>query len=144
MHAPLFHIHFQGKDIFNLSKIIFPINQGNQHWTSAVIYMEEQRIQYYDSLGGKGKHYLQVLLQYIQDEHLDKKKTPLKCPELWTLVPCTEDTPRQQNGYDCGVFTCVFADFLSIDRSFEGFDPSDMALYRQHIALSIIKGEIVS
>jgi sentrin-specific protease 1 len=133
-----------GKDIFNLSKIIFPINQGNQHWTSAVIYMEDQRIQYYDSLGGSGKMYLQVLLKYLEDEHLDKKKTPLKSPELWKLVSCTDDTPRQQNGYDCGVFTCMFADFLSIDRSFEGFHPSDMSLYRQHIALAIVKGEVVS
>ena len=133
-----------GKDIFNLNKIIFPINQGNQHWTSAVIYMEEQRIQYYDSLGGSGKMYLQVLLKYLEDEHMDKKKTPMKSPELWKLVSCTDDTPRQQNGYDCGVFTCMFADFLSIDRSFEGFHPSVMSLYRQHIALSIVRGEIIS
>lgn len=109
-----------------------------------MIYMEEQKIQYYDSLGGSGKHYLQVLHRYLQDEHQDKKKTPMKCPELWTLVPCIDDTPRQQNGYDCGVFTCLFADFLTVDRSFGGFQPSDMSLYRQHIALSIIRGEVVS
>ena len=106
--------------------------------------MEDHKIQYYDSFGGSGEMYLQVLLQYLQDEHLDKKKTPLKNPELWELVPCTNDTPRQQNGNDCGVFTCMFADFLSTDRSFEGFRPSDMSLYRQHIALSIVKRELVS
>jgi sentrin-specific protease 1 len=134
-----------GKDIFNLNKIIFPINQNNQHWTIAVVFMQEHKIQYYDSLGGSGKHYLHTLLRYLQDEHLDKKRTPMPSPELWNLVPCTEDTPRQLNGYDCGAFTCMFADFISMDRSFDGFDANrDMLLYREHIALSIIDGQIVS
>jgi len=38
-----------GKDIFNLKYIFCPINHNNKHWTSAVIFMEEKRIQYYDS-----------------------------------------------------------------------------------------------
>ena len=39
-----------GKDIFNLKYIFCPINHNNKHWTSAVIFMEDKRIQYYDSL----------------------------------------------------------------------------------------------
>jgi sentrin-specific protease 1 len=124
-----------------LNKIIFPINQSNQHWTSAVVFMEEEKIQYYDSLGGSGKRYLQVLLQYLQDEHLDKRKCPMKSPELWTLVPCTVETPRQQNGYDCGVFTCLFADWISADRVLEMLSEQEMLLYREHIALSILDGQ---
>jgi hypothetical protein len=38
-----------GKDIFNLKYIVCPINLDNLHWTSAVIFMEKKRIQYYDS-----------------------------------------------------------------------------------------------
>jgi sentrin-specific protease 1 len=103
--------------------------------------MEEQRIQYYDSLGGSGMRYLQVLLQYLQDEHLDKRKSPMKSPELWTLVPCTAETPRQQNGYDCGVFTCLFADWISMDRSLEKLSEKEMLMYRDYIALSILDGQ---
>jgi sentrin-specific protease 1 len=103
--------------------------------------MQEQKIQYFDSLGGSGLHYLKVLLQYLQDEHMDKKKCPMKSPELWTLVPCTKDTPRQQNGYDCGVFTCLFADLISRDFPFDRFNENDMSLYREHIALSILEGQ---
>ena len=41
-----------GKDIFNLKYIICPVNEGNIHWTLAVIFMEEKRIQWYNSTGG--------------------------------------------------------------------------------------------
>lgn len=34
-----------GKDIFNLDKIFFPINQGRMHWVCAVAFMQEKRIQ---------------------------------------------------------------------------------------------------
>jgi hypothetical protein len=40
-----------GKDIFKLKYIFCPINLGNQHWTLAVIFMEEKKIQHYDSNG---------------------------------------------------------------------------------------------
>ena len=42
-----------GKDIFQLDKIIFPINVGEVHWVCAVAFMQEKRIQYYDSFVSK-------------------------------------------------------------------------------------------
>lgn len=33
----------------------------------------------------------------------------------WELVPTQPDTPQQANGSDCGVFTSIFADYLSRD-----------------------------
>lgn len=87
-----------GKDIFKLDKIIIPINQGNAHWICGVIFMKEKRIQIYDSLGGSGRVYLNALFQYVQDEHKDKKKSPLPDIDEWTCVVTTRDTPTQQNG----------------------------------------------
>ncbi len=37
-----------GKDIFKLKYIFCPINLDNWHWTLAVIFMEEKKIQYYN------------------------------------------------------------------------------------------------
>lgn len=87
-----------GKDIFNLDKIIFPINQGNSHWMCAVIHMQKKQIQFYDSFGSGGSTYLKTLFQYVQDEHMDKKKCPLPDIDEWELVGTTPDTPRQRNG----------------------------------------------
>jgi sentrin-specific protease 1 len=38
-----------GKDLFNLDKVIFPINENGMHWVCAVAFMQEKRIQFYDS-----------------------------------------------------------------------------------------------
>ena len=86
-----------GEDIFNLKYIVCPINLGNRHWTSAVIFIEEKRIQYYDSLGGTDTAKLEGLLQYLKDEYKSKKGEELDTTE-WTQVPCKSDTPKQMNG----------------------------------------------
>jgi Ulp1 protease family, C-terminal catalytic domain len=87
-----------GKDIFDLDKIIFPINQGNAHWICVVAFMREKRIQVFDSLGGDGIMYLEAIFKYLQDEHVDKKKTPLPQLDEWQLLTTAADTPRQKNG----------------------------------------------
>jgi sentrin-specific protease 1 len=87
-----------GKDIFNLDKILFPINMGNMHWICAAIFMKKKRIEIYDSMGSNGNRYLDALFNYVQDEHMDKKKTPLPDADSWQLVPTQGDTPRQTNG----------------------------------------------
>ena len=87
-----------GKDIFNLDKIFFPINVGRMHWVCAVAFIQEKRIQFYDSMGADGRAYLEHIFRYLQDEHMDKKKCPLPDIDEWLLVECTHDTPRQGNG----------------------------------------------
>jgi Ulp1 family protease len=87
-----------GKDIFKLNKVFFPINQGGLHWACAVAFMQEKKVQYYDSMGGNGMYFLENIFHYIQDEHMDKKGLPLMELDCWNLIPCTSDTPRQMNG----------------------------------------------
>lgn len=128
-----------GKDIFALDKIIFPVNVSGMHWCCAVARMQSRTIQFYDSLGGDGMIWLKGIFQYIQDEHMDKKKIPLPDKEAWRLIPCQPNCPQQNNGYDCGVFTCAFADYLSVDKELN-FGQSHVTELRQRIALSIIKG----
>ncbi|KAL3770402.1 hypothetical protein ACHAW5_002319 [Stephanodiscus triporus] len=126
-----------GGDIFNLKYIVCPINiDDNSHWTSAVIFMEDKRIQYYDSMGGTDWSKLEGLLKYVKDEYSAKNGKELDVTE-WELVSCTSDTPRQKNGYDCGVFTCMFADFISKDCQLL-FNQDHIDQCRQRIALSIM------
>ena len=164
-----------GKDIFKLDKIVFPINVQQMHWICAVAFMTEKRIQIYDSMGSGGQHYLDSLFQYLQDEHMDKKKSPLPDVEDWILVGTTPDTPRQRNGkpllsifhllvcreantyvvsflysifclppsgFDCGVFTCMAADFLSKGDPLV-YSQDHITQCRERIALSIMKGSAI-
>lgn len=90
-----------GKDIFKLDKIFFPVNVGQTHWTVVVAFMQQKRIQFYDSFGDSGRDWMEHVFQYIKDEHMDKKKSPLPDEDEWQLIPCVRGTPRQLNG------TCV-------------------------------------
>lgn len=87
-----------GKDIFKLDKIFFPINQGQMHWLCGVVFIQKKQIKIYDSMGSGGRHYLESLLQYLQDEHMDKKKCALPDIDEWELVGNTRDIPQQRNG----------------------------------------------
>ena len=81
----------------------------------AVIFIQEKKIQYYDSMNGSGKKCLQHLLRYLKDEMENKKKAELNVDE-WSLVPTQVGTPQQSNGSDCGVFATMFAHFTSLDK----------------------------
>jgi len=152
-----------GKDIFELDKLFFVVNQDNVHWGLAVIFMQLKRIQFYDSLGVSGRQYLTALLAYLQQEHEHKRNCPLPDPDSWELIQCTDDTPRQTNGtiiaaifcsvhlnlthyvsstplgFDCGVFTCMYAYCLSTNLPVVAFAQDDMGNCRDRIAISIIK-----
>jgi Ulp1 family protease len=97
-HAVSLHLAATGKDIFSLDKIFFPVNVSRTHWVVTVAFMQEKKIQFYDSLGDRGDEWLEAVFQYIKDEHMDKKKCPLPDEDQWELVPCARGTPRQLNG----------------------------------------------
>ncbi|KAG1697116.1 hypothetical protein DVH05_017500 [Phytophthora capsici] len=127
-------------DLFAMDKIFMPVNVGNMHWCMAVIYMTEKRIQYYDSMMGSGAACLKVLLRYLHDESEHKKKQKFN-DEGWELVGTTPDTPQQTNGSDCGVFSCMFADYLSQNRPLT-FKQKDIPFHRHRMVLHVTRGYI--
>lgn len=50
-------------------------------------------------------------------------------------------TPQQNNGYDCGVFACLVAIFLSSNKSLN-FSQKDIPFYRKQMMLEIIYEKI--
>ena len=126
------------KDIFALDKIFFPVNVGGMHWTVAVAFMQKRRIEFYDSMNGSGREELQALLSYLNDEHQAKKGSPLPDADEWELV-APDGVPQQRNGFDCGVFTCMFCDFMSTNSPLF-FTQEHITQCRERIALSIMRG----
>ncbi len=105
----------RGKNIFDMRYIFIPIHHG-LHFTCAVIYMEEMKIEYYNSLrfdnetrhGCKHKmkmqeDTLQVLRDYLQKEHMKEKRIDL--PNEWKLYTmCNVPQQDTTNTTDCGVW----------------------------------------
>ena len=124
-------------DIFEMDKIFFPINIDNMHWTLAVVYPQKKRIEYFDSMRGKGEFYMAGLLQWIKDE-ASTKGHDINMEE-WTTYSRSHEIPQQGNGFDCGVFTIIAADFLSDNLPLQ-YSQSDMRLFRLKIVVRILNG----
>ena len=82
--------------------------------------------------------FLQALLRYIQDRHAKDYLYPLPNLSDWTLTIDDPATPRQGNGCDCGVFCCMFAEFLCGRRTFE-FTQDDARHQRRSMRETIMK-----
>ncbi|KAI0034931.1 hypothetical protein K488DRAFT_76942 [Vararia minispora EC-137] len=126
-------------DIFAKDVVLIPVNHHNTHWTGAAINFREKRIESYDSMGAKNKIVFEVLREYLDAEHRDKKKKPFDFTRWQDHAPVT--TPRQENGYDCGVFTCRFLEMLSRGQDFN-FSQRDIPYLRRRMIWEIIHGEL--
>jgi Ulp1 family protease len=71
---------------------------------------------------------------------LDESTKPV--PSDWKLEVTGRSVPQQHNGCDCGVFTCAFAQCVSLDLPFD-FSQSIMPHFRRHIALSIVSNGVL-
>ncbi len=94
------------------------------HFTCAVIYMEQKKIKYYDSLcfvnvtRQSCRHKikmqedtLQVSRDYLQNEHIKEKHKDL--PNEWKLnTMCKVLQQDKMSTTDCGVFVCMYCNFI--------------------------------
>ncbi|KAI9364484.1 hypothetical protein DFJ73DRAFT_788926 [Zopfochytrium polystomum] len=126
-------------DLFAKELVIIPVHLG-MHWCCSIINFKKKRIEYYDSLHGSYNIIFKVLRDYLASESMDKKKKPFDF-EGWTDY-APKSIPAQRNGYDCGVFTCMFAEFSSRQAPFT-FTQIDMPDLRNRIASEIINKKLM-
>jgi len=121
-------------NVFKPDFVFVPVNQGNMHWTLAVVNNREKRLEFYDSLPSrKGQHELKVLKGYLENE---ANRLNVAMPE-YQLVPFAEG-PRQSNGSDCGVFVCENVRRLSANLGLN-YNQKNMPDVRLHMANSLIE-----
>jgi sentrin-specific protease 1 len=88
-----------------MRKIFIPIHKGN-HFTCVVIFMEEKRVSYYNSLKATERTRNSCdHKKYLQDE---KKKNGYNLIDEYTWKLETFcDAPQQDNTENCGIFMCM-------------------------------------
>ena len=112
--------------ILEVDKVIVPVNQGNCHWTLAVIDLKNKRFEYFDSMGGKDDECLEFLARYLRDEFQNKRAEDRQDVLDWPRS-YPENIPQQRNFVDCGVFLSMFANHLAVDAELVEMD---MNVYR--------------
>lgn len=128
-------------DIFTYDIIPVPVHVGRVHWCMAIIDLRNQSIRYYDSMGTPNNAVLNALEQYLRDESLDKRKQPFDTSAF--VKENMRECPRQMNGSDCGVFSCMFAEHEARNRDI-GFTQAHMPYFRQKMVFEISQGRLIT
>lgn len=127
-------------DIFSKDIILMPVNHGNSHWTSAAINFRQKRFEAYDSMGSDCARVFEALRSYVDAEHKNKKNKPFDFTG-W-VDRRIDNYPEQENGYDCGVFTCQTLEFLSRGEEEFAFTQKDMPYLRQRMIWEIGRAKL--
>ncbi|XP_037938728.1 uncharacterized protein LOC119671920 isoform X2 [Teleopsis dalmanni] len=127
-------------DIFEKDIIPVPVHVSGVHWCMAIIHLKNKSIKYYDSMGAPNPRVLNALEGYLKEESLDKKKIPFDTSGF--VIESVKDVPRQMNGSDCGVFSCMFAEFITRDKAIT-FSQEHMEYFRHKMIVEIVRGELL-
>lgn len=121
-------------EIKDLKKIFTPINLNQSHWALGLIDLERKRIIYVDSLSRGPSSSSLAILNNLKDYVIEESKSTMG--QDFELVH--GNCPQQANGYDCGIFVCLNALYLSQDSelTFNGKDAANMRNYIAHRILS--------
>ena len=105
-----------------------PVNISGRHWILLILNMLTKNIKVYDPQG---------------NEHADtvgKFQLWLGAAAWSAVYPLHKHRiPRQDNGFDCGVFVCMYASYQMHRHEFD-FKQRDMEDFRKWIAHRIARG----
>ncbi|KAM6226150.1 LOW QUALITY PROTEIN: sentrin-specific protease 1 [Porphyrio hochstetteri] len=128
-------------DIFSVDLLLVPIHLG-VHWCLAVVDFRKKTITYYDSMGGLNSEACRILLQYLKQESLDKKRKEFDTNGWALLSKKSQEIPQQMNGSDCGMFACKYADCITKDKPIN-FTQQHMPYFRKRMAWEILHRKLL-
>jgi sentrin-specific protease 1 len=151
-----------GDDVFGAAMTFIPINHKEMfqtpHWNLAVIDMRGlvKQVLVLDSINKPADMVMSVIQRYLT---LEYERLPEDRQEManisfddenrWSfndtrsLLRAGVNVPRQVNSLDCGVFTAMYADYMSQQKPMT-FSQSDMRQLRYKMAISLMTAGILS
>lgn len=135
-----------GRNIFLFEKVFIAIHLKLQnHWALALIMIEEKRIHYLDPMGLDGTRYVNAIIQYLHDESKQNSfgDESFNVSEWEAVHSDIRKSCRQRNGFDCGVFVCIYAELLSMGFPISSLDIINQDIInfcRKHIVMLILQG----
>lgn len=128
-------------DIFSVDILLVPIHLG-VHWCLAVVDFRKKSVTYYDSMGGINNEACRILLQYLKQESVDKKRKEFDTNGWQLFSKKSQEIPQQMNGSDCGMFACKYADCITKDRPIN-FTQQHMPYFRKRMVWEILHRKLL-
>ena len=126
-------------DIFSYDLVFIPIHTP-KHWSLVVADFKRQGIFYYNSMKKGGMDILFWIIYLLKFEHLAKKNKEFQFSDF--KVENMTDIPRQENGFDCGMYLMKYADFLSRNAPLT-FTQEKMEYYRKCTKVELFLKELM-
>jgi Ulp1 family protease len=129
-----------------IDHLFIPICKPN-HFVLISVEFAAKSICYYDSLLDEDIHdhdegltMCRHILKWVHDEFLRKLNDHIDV-NSWRLK-VVRDAPQQSNDFDCGMFVCKYADYLSSGCSLT-FDQSLFPYFRKRMLIEIAAGTLL-
>ena len=124
------------EDLTKKDFILFPIH-NNDHWSLVVVETGGKVVHYLDSINGSRYSSAApgMIRRYMERLHAQKgEKVKYK-------VRIRKDAPLQENGVDCGVFTCQYAERITRKVGMN-FKQTDLAQARERMTAELLQGRL--
>jgi len=113
-------------DLFGNRLLLFPVHlEELSHWCLVVANVSKRQLSCLDSLGKKYQTCLKTLKRYLD-----------RTSDLSYLIK-EKSVPRQSNSYDCGIFVCLYAQYLAEGLVFN-FSQRDIPATRKKIIIELL------
>lgn len=129
-------------DVSKLKYLIVPVNFNQSHWALAVVDNVLKKFIYIDSLNGTGRDVLMKLMDYMSQETERIYGKGMNGND-YTLYEMNSEAvgPKQENSFDCGVFTCTGAACIANGMPLS-YTQGDMPMLRRKMGYEIWKGRL--
>ncbi|MCJ1369032.1 Smt3-specific protease [Loxospora ochrophaea] len=121
-----------GENLEDVERIFIPVHQGS-HWTLLVISPMYRTIEYFDSLGGGKREFVDKAKEWLEYELGERY-----VEEEWKVLKTRG--PLQNNGMDCGVFTVTTAKMILLDVDPMSYGAGDIPLQRRRMVAEMMNG----
>ena len=134
-----------------LDDLYIPTHVGENHWIMIRVNFKDSAIELFDSMGSvnpRHTRYMEGLRRYLfEDLHKEmpdhQRPSYSEWSRTWRLSNRSRHSPRQTNGYDCGVFTMIsiYLSSRSVILSRETYDQRyvEEANLRHNVALALLR-----
>uniref|UniRef100_A0AC35FJE6 Ubiquitin-like protease family profile domain-containing protein n=1 Tax=Panagrolaimus sp. PS1159 TaxID=55785 RepID=A0AC35FJE6_9BILA len=125
--------------IFEYDYILIPIHHS-VHWFIIIVDVKAKIIGSFDSLGRENLYHLENVRK-ILITHAEAIDDICNKDADWDIFS-DKSAPRQKNGFDCGVFACQYAQYITNQRLLD-FQQSQMNYFRKRMQYELIKNKIL-
>lgn len=129
-------------DVVESDLVFVPLNLNGNHWCLAVVDNINKELRQHDSLGGDGTHNLLLIRDYLRQEAEKQHPGSGDMFDSYSMIPRAA-CPQQNNGWDCGVFTCQNVELMSRDAPLS-YSQGDMPKVRRRIVYELSTASFLS